>query len=224
MEINCDAIVEKYLLNLNPLYAFSFPIAIVVGIIFFGCSKAYNWSDNSYVNQILIPILSFLLMLVFIDIIARQMISKEKKAKLVAKCKLWMHDPSIKKHPILSKIIDMDMVMNYKEHSENFSNYEEMPDSNINEEQPHESFINNIPEHTFVETPISEIPNIHPSPLESIKMNSKCIIENNDCNICSGTENKYNLIAPIPGPQWLPQTAEAVQNRLKNNDYTASKC
>ena len=32
------------------------------------------------------------------------------------------------------------------------------------------------------------------------------------------------LIVTIPGPQWLPQSAEAVQNRLKNNNYTEGKC
>ena len=36
--------------------------------------------------------------------------------------------------------------------------------------------------------------------------------------------NPNNLVAPIPGPTWLPQSAESVQNRLKNGIYTASKC
>ena len=64
MELNCKEIVERYLLNQNPLYAFSFPIAILVAIIFFGVAKAYKWSDNSYVNQLLIPILALLLTMV----------------------------------------------------------------------------------------------------------------------------------------------------------------
>jgi hypothetical protein len=58
--MNCETAIEKYLLNQNPLYAFSFPLALLVSIIMFGVSKAYKWSENSYINQILVPILSLL--------------------------------------------------------------------------------------------------------------------------------------------------------------------
>ena len=114
MEINCEQVVEKYLLNQNALYAFSFPLAILISIIVFGIVKAYKISDNSYINQILIPILTFLLTMVLIDVIARLMISKKEQARLIEMCKLWMHEPSVKNHPILSKMIDMDLVANYK--------------------------------------------------------------------------------------------------------------
>ena len=61
MDINCEQVAEKYLLNQNPLYAFSFPLSILIAIIVFGISKAYELSDNSYINQILVPILALLL-------------------------------------------------------------------------------------------------------------------------------------------------------------------
>ena len=218
MEINCEQIVEKYLLNQNPLYAFSFQLSILIAIIVFGVAKVYKWSDNSYINQILIPVLTFLLTMVLIDLIARLMIPSEKKIKLVQLCKMWMHDPSVKKHPILSRMIDMDLVSSYTGNvgdldAEHFSNY--IANYNSNKEQYKEENVQ----------PIEENSKLAPFPIEFRKVDSKCIENSNCCNLCSGTgENPCNLIAPIPGPQWLPQSAEAVQNRLKNNDYTASTC
>jgi hypothetical protein len=57
-------------------------------------------------------------------------------------------------------------------------------------------------------------------PLET----NKCLL-NSSCNVlCSGEGNPCNLVAPIPGPQWQPQSAEAVQQRLINKDYTKAYC
>jgi len=55
---------------------------------------------------------------------------------------------------------------------------------------------------------------------------SKCLLGRDGCSpLCSGyTTNPCNLVAPIPGPQWQVQTAATVQERLKNQDYTPSKC
>ena len=53
---------------------------------------------------------------------------------------------------------------------------------------------------------------------------NKCLL-NSSCNVlCSGEGNPCNLVAPIPGPQWQPQSAEAVQRRLINKDYTKAYC
>jgi len=89
MDKNCNELVEKYILYENPLYVFSFPISLLVGIIFFGLSQAYDWSKNSYINQILIPIAAILLTMVLIDIISRLMISKKEKQSLVNKCNVF---------------------------------------------------------------------------------------------------------------------------------------
>jgi hypothetical protein len=228
MEINCEQIVENYLLNKNPLYAFRFPLSILFAIVFFGIAKAYNWSENSYVNQILIPILVFLLTMVLLDIISRFMISKQEMSRLVQLCKLWMHDPSVKNHPILSKIIDMNAVANYN-NIESFTIQDNTYNNNLDNDR--QEVINKVLDENKkivkenVENPISEIANISPSPLEYKKENALCIEPSGSCSLCSGSNsNPYNLIAPIPGPQWLPQTAEAVQNRLVNNDYTKASC
>jgi phosphate/sulfate permease len=228
MEINCEQIVENYLLNKNPLYAFRFPLSILISIIIFGVSKAYNWSENSYINQILIPILAFLLTMVLLDIISRLMISKNEMSRLVQICKLWMHDPAVKNHPILSRMVDMEAVSNYN-NIENFTIQDNI--YNFNMEDNKEQVKNKILEERKniyvdnVKSSVSEISNVSPFPLEYKKENALCIESSNGCNLCSGSNsNPNNLIAPIPGPQWLPQTAESVQNNLKNNKYTEGSC
>jgi len=38
--------------------------------------------------------------------------------------------------------------------------------------------------------------------------------------LCSGPDTQENpRNYPVPGPQWLPQSAHTVQERLVNNDY-----
>lgn len=219
MEINCESAVEKYLLNQNPLYAFSFPLSLLVAIIIFGIAKAYKWSENSYINQILIPILAFLLTMVLIDVISRMMIKKEDKLRLVELCKSLMNNPSSSNHPLLS-----NMLNDYKEKSniESFSsgNFSIQDMHNNLKSNEKDNVINNMPI-----DPICEIPNISPLSLNAVSNGTTCIENSNCCSLCSGTnDNPCNIIAPIPGPQWLPSSAETVQNNLKNNIYTPSKC
>jgi hypothetical protein len=305
-KINCTKIVEEYLLNKNPLYTFSFPLSLLIAIIMFGVAKARQWSENSYINQILIPILAFLGTMVLIDIISRMMISSEEKDYLIKKCKIWMHDPDVANDPVLSKIIDMNLVINYDENSaiENFSNanleqnqdydnieqnqdydnieqnqdydnfeqnqdydnFEQNQDyDNFEQNQDYENFegkspkssimeeftiqdnnIDNITKYNenlndimkvneivfqeqrknykeIVEYPISEIPNISPYPvkLEYPDDFERCVGGNtHDMNLCSGPDTQENpMHYPVPGPQWLPQSAETVQMRLAKNDY-----
>ena len=54
MHINCEKLVETFLLNKNPLYTFSLPISLIISIIVFGIAVNNNWSINSYILQILI--------------------------------------------------------------------------------------------------------------------------------------------------------------------------
>ena len=96
MEINCDSLVERYLLLKNPFYAFNFPIAVLVAIIVYGISVSYGFSKNSYINQILIPIVSLLLTMVIIDIVSKSLISESKKNRLSKLCSSWLNDPNNK--------------------------------------------------------------------------------------------------------------------------------
>lgn len=53
-----------------------------------------------------------------------------------------------------------------------------------------------------------------------------CLMGKDNCNpICSGNnENSCNLQTSIPGPQWQPQKANAVQNRLNNGEFVPNYC
>jgi len=223
MEINCNNIIEKYLLNKNPLYAFSFPIALIVGIIFFGVSKAYKWSDNDYINQILVPIVALLLTMVLIDFISRAMICQIEKKTLVSKCNSWKKNQD-SQHK-LSK--------NYQKPIENFSSGRpSIQDNEIHNNLPtikdyilDYDKIDNFKKEYSIENIVSEIPNISPGSLESTEQNGKCSDGKTCFSLCSGIDKKPEyMVAPIPGPNWLPKSAETVQNELKSNIYTAASC
>jgi len=213
MNINCKEIAERYLLNQNPLYAFSFPLSILIAIIVFGCAKAFNWSNNSYIIQILIPILVLLLCMVIFDIISRNMVSKNDRDKLIRECSSWNKNNSLEK---FSNVNDAENI-----NSKFVNIINDQMNQNMNIElnnQPNKEIYNVI-------DPIAEIPNISPFPLESREIGNKCIQNSNCCSLCSGSNsNPCNIIAPIPGPQWIPQSAKSVQDRLVNNDYTEAVC
>ena len=112
MEIDCDALVQRYLLIKNPVYTFNFPISILIAIIVFGFLKANRVSDNSYINQILIPICALLVSMVVIDMACRAFIDKDEQDRLKKLCLSYMNDPSKKKRMLQEKIINMFEVDN----------------------------------------------------------------------------------------------------------------
>ena len=239
---NCKILAETHLLNQNPLYAFNFPIALLVGIVFFGLSKAFKWSSNSYINQILIPIVAFLLTMVIIDVISRLMISKQEKETIMAQCMMTkenfankMMEKPLKKmmseteeyESFANKMMakPMKKMMSETEEYESFNNMlmvaAESPSANVILEE-------NIKIKEAIESPTTDYTSYSPMPLESKDFSgAKCIEPSNSISLCSGSgpeTNPYHLVTAIPGPQWLPQTAAAVQERLKNNDYSAAQC
>ena len=231
MQINCEKAVEKYLLIQNPLYAFSFPIAILMAIIFFGIAKAYKWSDNSYINQILIPVLALLLTMVILDMVSRLMISKSEKMHYVDKCTAWKNRKYVERFTSHQKQHHEQSKDDRQEDRQEDMQDDKQDDKQEQFQQHHkppsyeqnEVIIKN--DDVAVEIPIATIPNFSPSELKYNKEKTECIENSSCCSLCSGTNsNPCNLIAPIPGPQWLPLSAESVQNRLKNNNYTKNRC
>jgi hypothetical protein len=66
---------------------------------------------------------------------------------------------------------------------------------------------------------------LHPSSLSFDEYTGECLLPTTDCNFCSGgTPPPEGLTVVIPSPQWMPETARFVQERLKNGNYTAAKC
>ena len=64
------------------------------------------------------------------------------------------------------------------------------------------------------------------SPISLKNDNFPCIdYSPNNCNmLCPGQPTNCDIVAPIPGGSWQVQTADYVQNRLHNKDYTPSTC
>lgn len=246
--MNCEKIVESFLLNKNPLYIFSFPISLIISIIVFGIATNNKWSSNSYILQILIPIVVLLLSMVCLDMISRMMISDSEKDRLMKLCNLWMHNPNVRNNPILNNIqsADIDLISLYNgkiEGFENNGNVQRDPTLMVNPlaEKDNSTKGEEIKDKTnnvFINTQnklIEEIDTVGanddsssltPSPIEyEPNKSSMCIENSNSCSLCSGSgSNPSNVVAPVPGPQWMPQTAEYVQQRLKNNDYTKARC
>jgi phosphate/sulfate permease len=249
MHINCEKLVETFLLNKNPLYTFSLPISLIISIIVFGIAVNNNWSINSYILQILIPIVSLLLSMVCIDMISRMMISESEKNRLIKLCKLWMHNPNVRNNPVLNNIQETDLnlisIYNGKiEGFENRTNSQVEPTLSVNplskkdkslkeSNELKDNSMNNVvfENNRHVEeidhiSANNELSSLLPAELNyNNNESSMCIEDSNSCNLCSGSNsNPNNIIAPIPGPQWLPQTADTVQRRLNNNEYTKNRC
>jgi len=240
MEINCDGLVERYLLLKNPFYAFNFPIAILVAIIVYGFAVSNKFSNNSYINQIIIPIVALLLTMVIIDIVSKALISNEKKSRLSKLCSSWLNDPNNKGKMLSDGNLNMFEVENYSGQIENFSSNGNIQESNEisvnnlideNIEMGNNQIVDNV-NTKFIKRKRSDITGVNPAftsnmitPLPANEITCVGDDQSNECNLCSGMgENPNNLVAPIPGPQWLPQTAESVQNRMVKKHYTANKC
>ena len=125
MEIDCDALVERFLLIKNPLYTFNFPISILVAIVVYGVMKAYKLSTNSYITQILAPLSSLLVSMVLIDMLCRAMINQDEKDKLNKLCLSYMNDPNKKKKMFSEKALDMYDVQNYDGKVDGFKNVQD---------------------------------------------------------------------------------------------------
>jgi len=70
---------------------------------------------------------------------------------------------------------------------------------------------------------LNPIPDVCTSTM--VKNDDKCLFKSDMNSLCSGANtNPNNLIAPIPGPQWMPQTAEAMQSEMAHNLYTPPTC
>jgi hypothetical protein len=240
---SCEEIVEKYLLNNNPIYTFSFPISLLCGIIIFGIIQAYDVSKNSYVNQLLIPIATIFIIMVLIDIISKNMIPYDIKKNLYNKCESWKNNQvqrniekfGTKEKPSSKETLPPVVTPSEQDSSivnpslgralsvANISNSPPLDISDLNKIQTNslETFENSI------EQPLNSKTSFMPELInkDSKDTVSKCIQPTSNCAFCSGGEPKpKGIVTAIPGPQWLPQTAESVQNNLKNNIFTQAKC
>jgi hypothetical protein len=253
---NCKHIVEDYLLGKSALYNSRGALSILATLAILGCTKYLSISKNSYINQLVIPVTTFILCMIIITIVARLLISKKDKVELKNKCKLWINDPNIASHPDFSpknEVITMNLnkisnyngringwhLLNGKEQvrekfelkdinmpqvNSNFVVQDGMPNVNIdNSVRPQDNLVNG--HQIYSATPVGGNFYEEKQPkLENLPTDA-CLLGNGCGFLCSGTGvNECNVVAPVPGPQWQPQTAKTVQMRLNNGDYVPSNC
>jgi hypothetical protein len=247
--MNCEKIVESYLLNKSPLNHFKYLIALFGSIIMF------IYVINVYTEQIIIPLLTFIVILIIIDVLTKIMINKVEKDRLIKQCQLWLNDPNTQKNPRFHNngllFVNMLAVENYNGMIEGFEskdNIQSSPDMidnhNIvidihkeNEDKTQTHFMKNethqplphnntIEVHHILESGDSLLRNKSPFGTESSDANQEesCLFDTTCGSICSTKNTKAPCVSPIPGPQWQPQTAQSVQQRLKKENYTKNTC
>ena len=249
----CNFIIEDYLLQKNPIYKARGPISILLAILVVAFSKKLNFTSNKYINQIVLPIGVFILSMLMFDMLGKITINKDEKVDLKIKCKKWINDPNTLENPnnLLGNaaiIMNLDEISKYngkingyhiinggkeqvKERFEivdkqmplqNKGTNIEIPDLNKemnidNKNAVSGNYITEMNSYADVETE----KNIAKSSLKP----ELCLSGNGCGYLCSGSGiNKCNVVAPVPGPQWKPQTAAAVQDRLNNGKYVPSTC
>lgn len=251
--MNCEKIVESYLLNKSPLNHFKYLIALLGSIMMFiYVINVYDF--NQYTEQIIIPLLTFIVILIIIDVLTKLMINKVDKDRLIKQCQLWLNDPNTQKNPRFKDnngllFVNMLAVENYSGMIEGFDNQDNIqsaPDvidnNNVvidtkkeNDDNTPTHFINNdspqphndnVQVHHILESGDSLLRNKAPFGTESSDVNQKesCLFDTTCGSICSTKNTKAPCVAPIPGPQWQPQSAQSVQQRLKNQNYTKNTC
>ena len=254
---NCKYIVEDYLLGKSALYNSRGPLSILATLAVIGCTKYLTISKNSYINQLVIPVTTFILFMILITVIAKLLIPTSAKAELKQKCKLWINDPNTSEHPdtpIKSDVININLdevskyngridgwhLLNGREQvREKFELKDpSMPQArsdfvirdgnpNVNldtvDVKPQDNLVNG--HQIYSATPVGGNFFDDRQPKITDIQTDACLLGNGCGTLCSGTGvNNCDVVAPVPGPQWQPQTAAAVQNRLNNGNYVPSNC
>ena len=96
--MNCENIVESYLLSKCVLVQQKYLIALFLSIIMF-IYVINTYKFDQYMEQIIIPLLTFIVVLVIIDVVSKMMINNEEKDRLVKLCQLWINDPNTQNNP-----------------------------------------------------------------------------------------------------------------------------
>ena len=245
---NCKYIIEDYLLGKSMLYNSRGSISILITLIILGYTNYLSISKNPYINQLVIPLTTFILCMIIITILSKLLISNKEKIELKHKCKLWINDPNTSENPdshIKNNLIkiNLDEVSKYNGTidgwhliKENEQVKQQFEIKDFNAQKINNNFVIQDP-YKNMDTDVGFYPEddlrFKSTPLENnffnednSDINAKpCLLGNGCGSLCSGTGvNKCNVVAPIPGPQWQPQTAAMVQHRLNNKNYVPSRC
>ena len=139
---DCSKVVESYLLYQNPFYAFSLPISLIIAIIVYGVCLSMKCTSNSYMLQIIIPIITMIIVNVVIEFVARVMLNKEEINQLTKTC------------------------VQYLEKAEHFEN---KPSEDDNKEENKNQVNNQVPNYVEpIRSPLNVIDNLYNGTYEVI--------------------------------------------------------
>ena len=217
--LQCNDAIDLYLLNKNIISKNRNIIALIISLIF---AEYVKLTKNNIINGFIVPICIYILCIILLNICLPIIISNNERKMLKEKCMLWINDPdnkNINKNIILLNFNDIKNYVKTHETYENndlsnnnssntdSSNNDNTPDNNSNNSDTpsNNDMSNNNLNETFT---ASEDINLHNTEKSTF---TKKILQ------------KINL-KPIPGPQWIPRSAEATQNRLNNGIYVPAYC
>ena len=209
--LNCKEIIEENILRENILYRYRWSFSIILAIVI--TAMCQNLKLPGYVSGLFIPLGTVFLTEKAIDYLVRQNLDRSKVAKMVTTC-----DEEIARldEKIQAAVDNLPSVVNADNKVvERFSSCHASQD----EKEDFENF--KMEEFNLLETLEDKqaSANIVPGNVGCMMPNDKCM------SLCSGSgENPCNVVAPVPGPQWQPQSASVVQARLQNGQYVPTTC
>lgn len=243
---NCSEIAKFTLMVENPLFKYRFFACLLISTLF--CLLVPSSSKILYVIIFnIVGILSYY----GIEIYTTKTIEQDKLTELIDRCNT---EKNVKKENYITKLKDLMSEDVEKKpisvlNEEQQKDFEERGSISLesvkNNEKNKESFENsyNIDNSTndfqniISSKSFKNIPAVFESTYEMIQSpplpnppsqvnKDGCLLSKDMCNpICSGNnENPCNLQTPSPGPQWQPQSASTVQDRLNNGKFVPNFC
>ena len=209
--VNCREIVEENLLRNNVLYRYRWSFAIILAIIVTAMCQSLKMP--AYISGLFIPLGTVFLTERVLDYISRQNLDRSKITKMVTTCDEQITNLEEKIQATVANLPDV------------------VHADNVVVERFGCPFKSKEDKKTFESSKINEfdlLEKLEDKQASSniVPNNIGCMMPNDPCqSLCSGSgQNPCNVVAPIPGPQWQPQSASVVQARLENGQYVPTNC
>ena len=203
--MQCNKIIDNYLLNRNFLFKNRNILSLFIALL---SAEYLKLTDVILINKFIIPICLYIVVMLLCEILITMVISNNERKSLKEKCMLWINDPENKNKRVDNSImiLDLNEIKNYVKTKESFdnTNSENLNSENSNSENSNSNNSNsnnsNNSKNDFNKELIQKVLRPNPTTYRNLKN------------------------PPIPGPQWRPDSAEEVQDRLSGGMYVNSLC
>lgn len=202
--MQCNRIIDNYLLNKNIIYKNRNLISLMIALI---SAEYIKLTKIELINKFIIPVCLYIVCMFLLEILITMILNNKERQDLKEKCILWINDPDNKKKKVndVAMMINLEEIKKYEKTKENFET---------------EKIKKDIKKKNKV--------------VENYKNNKNKLIEkvlkpqniNNLNNAVDLNVKRYSNLQnpPVPGPQWNPQSAQQVQDRLNKGMYVSSFC